>query len=458
MLYRAKRGQGIATTLLLLCAVFFPSGLFAQLGVFAVEETGERAIRAQYSVGSIAATDTLTATFRVRNTPAVTVLSVAGSGFSLSSAPLLPQAVNQDGFVEFSVRFAPTGPGQYSAALRVNTFTAFLLATAVAVANVYVEADGARSPINPGQPIAFGALERDRSTTRAVVLENAGSQPLTVSAISVSGASYRFSAAPVLPLTLGAGETSRLEITFEPRAIGLREGSLTVDGRRFGLTGTGVEPSLPRPRIALPGVLAVESGKQITFAVRFDEAPRTSGKGVVRLSLGKQDPGLIFTSTSSPSVEFSIVEGERLARFGSRTEAVFQTGTTAGNLVLTAEVAGVADQLSLLVPGVAVVIDTAKGARTAAGLEVQITGFDNTRTVSQLSFSFIDRAGRPVNPSPIRYDGTAGFKTYFDAQAPGGLFSLKAAFPVSGDPSQIDAVDVEILNREGVARAERVRF
>ncbi len=423
-----------------------------------MEATGERAIRAQYSVGTIAATDTLTATFRVRNTPAVTVLSIAGSGFSLVSAPLLPQPVNQDGFVEFSVRFAPTGPGRYSAVLRVNTFTAFLLAAAVAVANVYVEVDGARSAIHPGQSVTFGALERDLSTTRDVVLENADAQPLTVNAISISGASFRFSRVPALPFTLGAGESSRLEITFEPRTVGLREGTFTVDGRRFSLTGAGVEPPLPRPRIALPGVLAVESGKQITFAVRFDEAPRTSGKGVVRLSLGTQDPGLIFTSTGSQSVEFSIVEGERLARFGSRTEAVFQTGTTAGNLVLTAEVAGVADQLSVLVPGVAVVIDAAKGARTAAGLEVQITGFDNTRTVSQLSFNFMDRAGRPVNPSPIRFDAAASFKTYFDAPAPGGLFSLKAVFPITGDPSQVDSVDVDILNREGVARAERVRF
>jgi hypothetical protein len=442
----------------LLFAALAQACAFAQVDVFAVEPAGESAVRAQYSMGSVAAGETRSAVFRVRHTPGLTALSIAGTGFSIASAPTLPHAIAPGGFAEFSIRFAPAEPGQHSAVLRVNGFTAFLLAAAFAVPNVYLEANGVRSPIAAGGRILFGPLERDRSTIRVVTLENSGREALTVSAIAVSGAGYRLSAAPSLPLTLREGESARLEITFEPRVTGLREGTLTIDGRTFGLNGSGVEPPLPRPRIALPGVLAVESGKQITFAVRFDEVPRTSGKGVVRLSSSAPDPGLIFPSTGTAAVEFSILEGERLARFGSRTETVFQTGTTAGTLLLTADVAGVADQLSLLVPAVPVAIDTARGARTAAGLEVQIAGFDNTRTVSQLSFSFFDRAGRAVNPSPLRVDAAADFKRYFDAQAPGGLFALKAAFPVTGDASQIDAVDVEIVNQAGPARTERVRF
>jgi len=96
--------------------------------------------------------------------------------------------------------------------------------------------------------------------------------------------------------------------------------------------------------------------------------------------------------------------------------------------------------------------------RSAAALQVRVTGFDNTRTAGPLTFTFFDAAGNAVAPGAIRTDATASFASYFQNSGLGGSFLLTAVFPVTGDPSQVGAFQVQIANSVGTVPTARTAF
>jgi hypothetical protein len=89
---------------------------------------------------------------------------------------------------------------------------------------------------------------------------------------------------------------------------------------------------------------------------------------------------------------------------------------------------------------------------------VRVTGFDNTRTAGPLTFTFFDAAGNAVAPGAIHADATPGFASYFQNSGLGGVFLLTAAFPVTGNPSQVGAFQVQIANSAGTAQTARTVF
>ncbi|MCL5742449.1 MAG: hypothetical protein M1541_00780 [Acidobacteria bacterium] len=105
-------------------------------------------------------------------------------------------------------------------------------------------------------------------------------------------------------------------------------------------------------------------------------------------------------------------------------------------------------------------LDSVRGVRSGSNLEIQIAGYDNTRSLSKLAFTFYDKSGNVVQPGQIPVDTTATFRNYFDASQKevGGVFLLRAVFPIAGDSSGIGSVDVELTNLAGVARAPRAEF
>jgi hypothetical protein len=61
-----------------------------------------------------------------------------------------------------------------------------------------------------------------------------------------------------------------------------------------------------------------------------------------------------------------------------------------------------------------------------------------------------------VAPGRIVVDAASEFRRYFETSSVGGLFELRAAFPVTGDAASIAELEVEITNALGVARSGRV--
>jgi hypothetical protein len=156
-------------------------------------------------------------------------------------------------------------------------------------------------------------------------------------------------------------------------------------------------------------------------------------------------------------MEFTVAPGDDRGYFGDQPSASFGTGSTAGVLVIAMKVGEFTEQREIELAEEAPTVSLVEGARTAAGVDIRITGFDNTRTAGPLAFTFYDRTGAAIQPGTIRADGGGAFGRFFQGSEAGGLFVLKASFPVTGDTSGIDAVEVEVTNSAGVGKG-RAKF
>ena len=451
--------------LLLWAALLAP--LSAQFQVSVPQGDVEKPISALYDFGSVPAGDVREVVFRVRNISAtaadVTTLSVAGTMFTLLDPPTLPKNVESGAFFDFTVRFTPPDRGLYSAVLRVNQLSPILRGIGIAAPAVFLELNGARTRLDSTSVVDFGDVDRRSSAARHILLENPFPQNLDIAALSISGQYFHLAPNPALPLTLAPGASVAFDVVFEPLATGPGSGTLVADGLTIALHANAVEPPLPTPEIEVTPDTPT-SAQQGKLTVRFAAPSPTSGSGRVTLEFQPApegfpaDPGVLFPATNSSAASFTVTEDESTVRFGSATQIDFQTGTTAGTLVIRVELGDHVVETSISIAAQPVVIDAARGTRAASGIELTVAGYDNTRSASQLSFTFYDQSGSVVGSGPVLVDATAAFQSYFQSSDVGGMFSLKAAFPVTGDATQIAAAELEITNSAGSAKSTRITF
>ena len=187
--------------------------------------------------------------------------------------------------------------------------------------------------------------------------------------------------------------------------------------------------------------------------------PRAIGSGKLRLefrpaiALAPDDEAVRFIK-SNRSATFEVTEGVTIPV----QEATFQTGTTAGTLVFTAEVGGWTATSSVDIAPQTVHFDRVKAVKNASMLEVEITGYDNTRSASQLAFTFFTAKGEPVQPGAIRVDGTNDFRRFFENSSAGGAFTLKAIFPVAGPLVDISSTEVSFVNSAGSTASGKIQM
>jgi hypothetical protein len=418
----------------------------------------EQQITGTFDMPAARVTDAASVRFRIRNVgdAAVTLtrLGVSGTGFSATGAPSLPHIVAAGTNVDFTVRFSPPNYGSYSALLQINAATYVIKALGeAAVGLTYNDA-----LLTAGDTVDFGRIERGRQTTRTMVLKNTTPEPLGVARATITGPNFFFAAGPPT-VHLPPGGSAAFEIVFQGTASGVYKERLTLDGREFFLTGTVVDPPLPRPTVVLESA-ALRSGQQGRVSVRFAEPSRVKAKGTLRLELQPfgtardNDEALRFM-TGARVVEFNVAEGDSAVHFGTQEALVFQAGTTAGTIVVTVEAGGFTDRATASVEPEPVRLDGASAVRSAGALDVRLTGFDNTRSVTAMNFTFHLAGGQSI---PVRVPVAADFGRWWTESKLGGIFAFRASFPVTGDSSQIRAVDVEIANGQGSTRTERLTF
>ncbi len=76
--------------------------------------------------------------------------------------------------------------------------------------------------------INFGALASGKTATQSVTLSNTGNADLTISRISLSGSAFSLSGGGV-PMQLTSGQSTAVNVEFDPKAAGSYTGALTVD-------------------------------------------------------------------------------------------------------------------------------------------------------------------------------------------------------------------------------------
>lgn len=438
--------------LLALLAVGLP--LAAQLQVLSPQ--GDP-VGPSLNLGTAAARDSTEFRFRAVNTGAEAValqtVTVNGSGFSLGS-PFLPVTIGAGQTYEFSVRFSPAGEGSYSASLTVNSFTTLLRATAVAGPSLFLTLGGQTTELTASSlqvNVAVG-----QSLTVAFSLGNPYASPIVLNEISIAGTGFSVTA-PAVPLTINPGDSVPIPVRITAGAEGDTSGLLVIGPRRFNIIASVFRPQLAPPQILLGNVLP-RNGQQLKIRLQLEQPALGPGSGTLRATFtgATEDAAIVFPN-GTREVKFDVAAGSRDATFDGAVETVLQTGTTVGTLRLEAITETGTTVASFRFDRGPVVVDEAVARRNGSNLEIDITGFDNTREVGSLNFRFFDRAGAPLSGVITATPGDQ-FRTYFAQSNLGGVFKLRAVFPVTGDATIVGSVLIEIPNPVGRTDVQRLNF
>jgi hypothetical protein len=451
-----------------------PRAAVAQFTLNVVAPSGEQVAPAVYDFGPVYANESATVAFTLRNTSnaaaTVSTLAAAGAGFALTGQTL-PVGVQPGGELSFSVAFSGTSLGSYSAVLRATGVSILLTAT-VAPSLTYSVSNS--SGVVPLTSVDFGSVVRGAVTIRgpcwpnclpavdfgSVVaggnlqlqfpVRNGTPQALTVPAIAVQGMGFSLTGVALSGQVYASQQSGQFSIVFTPPGLGAYFGSLAISDRTYPLTGTATGPPLPKP--ASLSINLTASLQQPTLTIHFDAPSQTNGTGTATLSFqGAPDPAIVFAS-GTRTATFAVAPGDVQATLP------FQAGTTAGVLTFSVQLGGSTMQQSATIAAVPPGIASTTGTRSTGSIQVQATGFDNTRTMGVLTFTFYDARGNILAPGPISSDATATFAAYFGSSNLGGQFQLSAVFAVTGEFTQIASCEVAMTNRAGTATGPRIVF
>jgi hypothetical protein len=456
---------GIPGALLLALAATGPA--WGQFELFAVSNGSEQAVARTYDFGAVEPAGSLAVLFRIRNISSaeatLDLLTVNGSGFSMAGAnqPAIPVSLAPGQSVDFTVAFQSAGTGMYSAALDSVGISAILTAGVPVELTCQLLTAGGAQWLGAA-PVDYGSVTRGTAATRRVVLLNQTSVALIAPGPLLTGSGYSLSGPSPGGTLVEPAASVTFDLQFSPTTDGAATGTLAIGDRRYALTGIGVDPPLPQPRLTV-ALAQPDSAQQGTVAVNLSAAAQTSGTGTVTIaflpaaaiSVSTADPAIAFAS-GGQSAAFTVAPGDTQGHFGTGLTLPFQTGTTAGTLTIAVQLGTNSDRQTVTILPAVVGVTAAQGVRSAGTVEVDVTGYDNTRSAGALSFTFFDAAGNALGPA-IQADGSAGFTSYF-RNAAGGTFDLKAVFPVTGDTSLIRAFQAVVTNSAGASTATRTSF
>lgn len=450
----------------LVAAAFALPAAYGQFELRAVVGGVEQPVGGVFEMGATYPGETLTAAFRLRNASAtaeatVAHLDVAGDGFELA-APPRPITLQPRAAVDFTVRFKSTRTGAYSAPLVCDGISVFLVASVAPWLTYRVDSDAGFLPLSGA--VDFGDVQSGKAGVRNFSVQNQMGVPLMIPALNVSGPGFLLTGRSPSGLVLQPSETTAFEVTFRAEygvAAGVRAGSLLIGDRTYELRAAVVAPppaklrmsiDLPEPGSARQGMVMLTGEEALPYAIEGTLAVAFEASAA-----GAVDPAICF-SNGDRTTRFTIAPGTTEARFSGQAGAVFQTGSTAGTLTFSATGGVSVEPRPVIIAPAAVGVTAARATRTWGGIEVVITGFDNTRTAGPMRFTLFDAAGNAVAPGSISVDASAAFASYFNTPSAGGAFNLKAVFPVTGDASKIAAFEAAIVNASGAAVTPRTSF
>lgn len=433
---------------------------WAQLALVRPDGANDIAIpAASIDVGSTSAGDFIDTRLRIRNTGSaaavVSTLEISGVGFSLQGDPSLPLTLAPGSNADFRARFRPPAPGSYSATLRVNR-TLSLLLRGSAAAGLVVLLERERTMLTNGQPVEFGSIVVGQRGRIGLLLRNDAPSDLDAPRIGVTGAGYS-AAASSLPGQVKAGAEARFDVFCEPLRPGFTPGVLTINNWSFPLNALAAAPREPDVPPALfefdPD--AARSGKQAKLRVKLSAPAPTAAAGMLRLEFtpaveaGAGDEAIQFLGNSSRELPLAIAAGSSEVTFQGKPDILFQTGTTAGTAVFRLKLGTEEREVQVAIPAEAPRVDLVELKRSAGTVEVVLTGFDNHRSAGNVVFVFTDAAGQEL--PAVSAEAGSLFASHFRASALGGVFRLRASFPVTGDASRLARVAVKIANSIGAS-------
>jgi hypothetical protein len=222
----------------------------------------------------------------------------------------------------------------------------------------------------------------------------------------------------------------------------------------------------PALAISLPGSMQQPSDTISNNEVQASQPAIAPLSGSVSLSFvpnaadlpaSYTNPGVCFgssgcTISSSSSAAFTIPAGS-----ASTALPAFQTGTVAGDIVLTLSVPNqplvsstvtVPQAAPAIEPNSVQILDV-----TSAGFVVEVAASSTPRDLQSISFTFTAANGATLNGNrTFSIDLTSASAAWYNSavgQSYGSAFSLQIPFAVTGDTTAIGSVSVTLTNSVG---------
>jgi hypothetical protein len=311
--------------------------------------------------------------------------------------------------------------------------------------------------LSAGAAIVFPRLMFGQSETQTIVVTNPGAAAATVP-VSVSGPGFALGAGVSSPLTVGAGASVSFAVVFTPAAANVETGTLSVAGRSFELTGNAYLPPFPAPVMSF--AQAAASGQQNTLNIDIGQGYLVSETLQLAMTFTASTPdkgddlAIQFLSGNPRQAAVTFAAG------ATHAQEAFQTGTTAGTITFTLTLPdGTTETQSLTIPPEQVQLDTATAVSQPGQIVVSLSGFDNTHAASQMMFTFFDANGNAIQPGAMTVDVSKVFGQYFASdQGAGGVFALRAVFPVNGTESEVAGVQATLSNPIGTVTTQTMKF
>jgi hypothetical protein len=386
--------------------------------------------------------------------------------FSLSA---LPSTLAAGSSVDFTVTFAPgtTATTQINLLLGAVFYPLQGAGTSSTVGDIsslvitYVDATGVRLTAQPGSPIDFGQTVAGTSGAAALTFIVSNPQttiyPVSVPDVTVSGGGFTLSGLPVMPASIQPGQSISFKVVFSASASGTYTGTLAIGSRLFSLSGQSITSPLPDPSFQLD-LQPLTSQHQAHLSVQLASASSVSAIGQLTMQFVPSvqnvtdDPAINFVATGGRQLQVSVASGSQTATFQGQSALTFQTGTTAGTITFTLTFPNKAPLTrSFAISPSEIQITGSTAVRQPPNLVVTLTGYDNTYSAGQLSFTFTDTSGKVLTPAAIQVNVAASFHQYFfTSNTAGGAFSVQASFPVTGDVTQVGSVTANLTNSAGL--------
>jgi hypothetical protein len=442
-----------AALLLLAAAVSAP----AQLTLYQLSDGHEQPAPAVLNLGMALTGDAQEATLRARNEGVAKAtlekLFVAGSGFELVRYPTIPWIIAAGDYVDFGVRFAPQQYGSYSASLTVNSTILLLVGRTSAALSL---TDGS-TVLGSIAPIDFGNTEGGTAKIRTFALRNDTTITLPVPIVTALGDAFHGPHGLTGVTELRPGSSASFTLTFAPLGSGPADGWLQVGERAYRLLGTGTNPPFPKPVLLLENGYPA-SGSLGRVLVRFGAAATFDATGTLKLDFQPNTPGVVDDAVQFTAGGRRVAVTAKQGQMAASADAEFQTGTTAGVITFTVTLGGWTDTFTVPVAAERVSLTAAKAQRSPDRIQIDLTSFDNTRSISRLVFTFYLNTGRAHPNGSVTVDAGPDFTRYFESSRLGGSFALRVTFPITGDAGALSGVEMEATNNAGTTLTPRLLF
>jgi hypothetical protein len=376
-------------------------------------------------------------TLQASVTPATGTVTPTGNVSFYDGAKILGTLpVNASGVASMATAAFAAGTHNITAVYSGDAANQGSMSAAVAVT---VSAPAPAASLSPSGPLSFTATAGATSAAQTVTLTNTGTGTLTVSNIAFAGTNASSFAQTSPCLSLTAGASCPIAITFTPSAPGSYSASLRVSDNEpsspqtVALTGSGNAKATPTIAWATPA--AISYGTALS-ATQLDATSPVAGSFVYTPAAGTVLSGGIHTlavtftpsdttdyTTATASVQLTVNPATPTIAWATPAALAYGTALSATQLDATSTVAG------------AFAYTPAAGAILSAGthtLSVTFTPTDRTDYATatatvQLTVNQAKPSISWATPAAISY-GTALSTTQLDATSPvAGTFAYNPA-------------------------------